>query len=267
MKKDEKVIEEKVNPSQNKNGFIHEKSPAPSHVREEDLTIDENIDDKYTNKVLNKYKYGKVKNLWFFASAVISIVFGIACLFSMLIIAWHYLINGAVTNASERSKIVIITIVFSVCGLISILVGMKVASFSNFKKEQCNAHLGEIIAMGLLQFFFSGVIVVIFTIIGYFSGISSDYGVIFYNRLDSSGKLKRLADAKVLYQNRLIDYAEYKALKKKILSSTSFEELDGIIGDDVISNEDESFDDDFSGEQTLENEEEKAIINLKEGKK
>ena len=59
------------------------------------------------------------------------------------------------------------------------------------------------------------------TLIGYFVGIGSDYGVIYYNRIDnSSQKQKQLMDAKVLYQNELIDYEEYTKLKSKILHGT-----------------------------------------------
>ena len=78
--------------------------------------------------------------------------------------------------------------------------------------------------MIVLQFLFGGLIFSALTIVGYFVGIGSDYGAIYYNKVDNpSTQVRRLADAKKLFQDGVIDEQEFKNLKEHILRESDFE--------------------------------------------
>lgn len=191
---------------------------SDEQIRPQDLNFDENIDDKYTSEILKKHQNGNVKNKWFSCSGILSILFGVLCILSIIIAGISFIASKG--DDDYRNKIVICSIVFSILGILSILVGIKIKSFSRYDKAQLIDHLGTIVAFIVLQFFFGGMIFAFLTLAGYFVGIGSDYGAIYYNRIDNlSQKQKKLADAKALYQNELIDYEEYINLKNSILNS------------------------------------------------
>ncbi len=199
-----------------------------SHITEKDLEIDKNIDDKYTHSALNKYKKGFSKNKWFSWSGALSITFGVACIVIMIIIGSIFVMSSerflswigkeSADYESEKVKIITCCIVVPIIGLIAIGVGMKIKSYERYTKEKLIENLFSIFLFAILQFIFGGLIFVVLTIVGYFTGVGSDYGVIFYNRIDRGPqKDKELADAKTLYQNDLINYEEYTRLKTSIL--------------------------------------------------
>lgn len=197
-------------------------------IRPEDLEIDKNIDDKYTSSALDRYKNGHTKNNWFTWSGILSILFGVACIVIMIVIGIVFVSSSESLKElasqqkydydAEKTKVIVCCIIIPIIGIIGILVGLKIKSYSNYSKEELIEHLGSIIGFSILQFLFGGVIFTILTLVGYFVGIGSDYGVIYYNRIDNaSQKHRKLMDAKMLYQNELIDYEEYARLKNNIL--------------------------------------------------
>ena len=113
---------------------------------------------------------------------------------------------------------IICSIIIPIIGIISILVGIKILSFSKYSKEELIDHVGKLCGFAVLQFIFSAFIIVLLTVVGYFVGIGSDYGAIYYNRIDRGEASKRLADARILYENQLINEYEYKRIKEDILS-------------------------------------------------
>ena len=191
-----------------------------SKINKEDLEIDQNIDDKFTSSAFSRYKNGITNNKWFKASGLISIIFGILCIVIMAIIALNFAFTTPTGNDKERNTIIICTIVFTVMGLISIIIGAKIFSLAKYNKKQLINSLGLVCALCVFQFFFSGLIFVALTIVGYFAGIGEDYGVIYYNKIDKGDSMqKKLHDAKIFYQNDLISEKEYNKLKRDILNS------------------------------------------------
>lgn len=191
-----------------------------SKIKKEDLELDQNIDDKYTSSVFSRYKNGITNNKWFKASGIISIIFGILCIVIMAIVALNFAFSTPTGNDKERNTIIICTIVFTIMGLISIIIGAKIYSLAKYNKRQLIDSLGLVCALCVFQFFFSGLIFVVLTIVGYFAGLGEDYGVIYYNKIDKGDSMeKKLHDAKIFYQNDLISEKEYKKLKRDILES------------------------------------------------
>lgn len=191
-----------------------------SKINKDDLEIDQNIDDKFTSSAFSRYKNGITNNKWFKASGLISIIFGILCIVIMAIIALNFAFTTPTGNDKERNTIIICTIVFTVMGLISIIIGAKIFSLAKYNKKQLINSLGLVCALCVFQFFFSGLIFVALTIVGYFAGIGEDYGVIYYNKIDKGDSMqKKLHDAKIFYQNDLISEKEYNKLKRDILNS------------------------------------------------
>ncbi len=191
-----------------------------SKINKDDLEMDQNIDDKFTSSAFSRYKNGITNNKWFKASGLISIIFGILCIVIMAIIALNFAFTTPTGNDKERNTIIICTIVFTVMGLISIIIGAKIFSLAKYNKKQLINSLGLVCALCVFQFFFSGLIFVALTIVGYFAGIGEDYGVIYYNKIDKGDSMqKKLHDAKIFYQNDLISEKEYNKLKRDILNS------------------------------------------------
>ena len=192
----------------------------------EDLEFDESIDDKYTSTVFNKYKNGIHQNKWFLSSGSLSIIFGIICIIVMAIVGIVFAtsspyLSGWSASAdfeTKKNQVLICSIIIPIIGIISILVGIKILSFSKYTKDELITHVGKLCGFAVLQFIFSAFIIVLLTIIGYFTGIGSDYGAIYYNRIDRGEASKRLADARILYENQLINEHEYKRIKEDILS-------------------------------------------------
>lgn len=201
----------------------------PRNIKPEDLEFDEQIDDKYTSSVFARYKNGNSKNKWFLWSGYLSIVFGILCVLSMAILGIVFAIrSGELRQDSSydydenRTKILVSCIIVSVVGIIGFIVGLKVKNFAKYNQEELIEHVWLIVGISILQFFFGGFIFVILTFVGYFVGIGSDYGAIYYNRIDnSSEQYRRLKDAKSLYQNGVIDYEEYIRLRQEIISESN----------------------------------------------
>lgn len=191
-----------------------------SKINKDDLEMDQNIDDKFTSSAFSRYKNGITNNKWFKASGLISIIFGILCIVIMAIIALNFAFTTPTGNDKERNTIIICTIVFTAMGLISIIIGAKIFSLAKYNKKQLINSLGLVCALCVFQFFFSGLIFVALTIVGYFAGIGEDYGVIYYNKIDKGDSMqKKLHDAKIFYQNDLISEKEYNKLKRDILNS------------------------------------------------
>ena len=172
-----------------------------------------------------------MKNKWFIWSGVFSILLSIACVIGAIAVGVNFALSSdylrqlasqnQFNSDAEKTKTIIICVVLAIIGIIELFVGLKIKSYSHYSKEELIENVFSIIVFSILQVIFGGVIFVILTLIGYFVGIGSDYGVIYYNRIDnSSQKQKQLMDAKVLYQNELIDYEEYTKLKSKILHGT-----------------------------------------------
>lgn len=203
------------------------------NVKPEDLDMDETVDDKYTSSVFEKFKNGQTKNGWFTWSGILSMVFGVLCIVSMVILGIVFAVQSDSLLAQvahgydydgTRTKVIVCIIVFTIVGIIGFFVGLKIKSYANYTKEQLIESLGAVIGMSVLQFFFGGLIFVVLTLVGYFVGIGSDYGAIYYNRIDnSSSQKRRLAEAKKMYEDGIISYAEYQSLRQNILRDVDFD--------------------------------------------
>lgn len=196
----------------------------------EDLILDENIDDKYTSSVFNKVKNNKGINKWFAWSGYLAIIFGAICVVTMIIIGIMFLTSSeqlkqlAIEKGFdyEYNKNVVIgcSIGIPIYGLITILLGLRVRAYSKYEKRDLIDSLGSIVFVTILQVIFGGALLSVFTAVGYFMGISGDYGAIYYNKIDNPySKNTRLLDAKKMFQNGLIDEQEYTDLKSKILNN------------------------------------------------
>ncbi len=202
----------------------------PNNIKPEDLEIDENVDDKYTSTIFERYKKGEQKNNWLLWSGYLSIAFGVICVISMAILGIIFAsmseslkqeqINGTYDYDGTRLKVIICCIVFSIVGICSFLIGLKIKHYSHLSQEEMIDKVWEIIWISILQFFLGGVFTVILTLVGYFVGIGSDYGAIYYNRIDNKSKCyKKLQDAKNLLNNGIISYEEYQSIRQEILNN------------------------------------------------
>ena len=202
---------------------------VPYNITPQDLEIDDAIVDKYTSSVFAKFKKGETNNRWFTASGILSILFGVIAFLTIIIIAIVFavkreLIVGDGNFESVRTKIIISCIVVPIIAIISIIVGAKIKSYSKYSKARLIDNVVSISVMIVLQFLFGGLIFSALTIVGYFVGIGSDYGAIYYNKVDNpSTQVRRLADAKKLFQDGVIDEQEFKNLKEHILRESDFE--------------------------------------------
>ena len=154
---------------------------------------------------------------------------GVIAFLTIIIIAIVFavkreLIVGDGNFESVRTKIIISCIVVPIIAIISIIVGAKIKSYSKYSKARLIDNVVSISVMIVLQFLFGGLIFSALTIVGYFVGIGSDYGAIYYNKVDNpSTQVRRLADAKKLFQDGVIDEQEFKNLKEHILRESDFE--------------------------------------------
>ena len=201
-----------------------------SNIKEEDLVVDEAVVDNYTSSVFERYKSGRVKNKWFLWAGTLSIIFGINAVLIMAVITIIFVVRSDLLVGSQsdynfvRNQIIISSIVITIVGIIAILVGAKVKSYSKYTKEKLIDHIVSFSFVCVLQFIFGGIFPVILTVVGYFVGIGTDYGAIYYNRIDNpSTQYRKLADAKKLFENGVIDEQEYQALKQYILRDVDFE--------------------------------------------
>ena len=192
---------------------------ANSNTKDKDLEFDKNIDDKYTSSVFSRYKNGVYNNKWFKASGIISIIFGVLCIVIMAIVALEFAFTTQYGENNTRNTIIICAIVFTIMGIISIVVGGKILALSKYNKKKLIDSVGYVCTLCVFQFFFSGLIFVVLTIVGYFAGIAEDYGAIYYNKIDQGNMVEqKLHEAKIFYQNELIDEHEYNKLKRQILN-------------------------------------------------
>lgn len=205
-----------------------EKSSQVSIVKPQDYHVDENIDDKYTKNFLAKYQKGEKTNKWFTVSGILSIVFGIVCIVAMIVVGIVFLssidylkelaLNGEADYEKKKSQITVACIVIPILGILSILVGIRICKYAKYTKSELSAVAVKIIFLAIAQFFIGGIIFCFLTIIGYFMGVSTDYGAIFYNRIDKGDLTeKQLHNAKLYHQNELINDEEYQDLKRDIL--------------------------------------------------
>ncbi len=199
-------------------------------IKEEDLHVDEAVVDKYTRHVFNRYKSGLVKNKWFIWSGALSIVFGVLAVFSMAVLTIIFAVRSDLLVGKQsdydivRNRVLISVVVITLVGIISVFVGCKIKSYSNYKKEKLIENVVSISFVCFLQFLFGGILTVILSFIGYFVGIGTDYGAIYYSRIDNPSSLsRRLADAKRLYQRGELTQKEYEALKQSILRDGDLE--------------------------------------------
>lgn len=201
-----------------------------SNVSKEDLVVDDAVIDSYTKTVFERYKRGMVNNKWFSWSGYLSIIFGVLAILIMAIVAIVFVTREDLILSpqddynSVRNKIIISSIIVPIIGIIAIIIGIKIKFYSKYSKDKLIDHITSFSFMCALQFIFGGIFPVILTVIGYFVGIGTDYGAIYYNRIDNpSTQYRRLADAKKLYEEGVIDAEEYQALKQYILREINFE--------------------------------------------
>lgn len=164
----------------------------------EELEFNENIDDKYTNELIEKYKQGHQKNHWFSASGIISIILGIACLVGVVGIGFTLLISSISfskfamefsLDVEEKKKILITAFaLLPILGFLNIWIGLKVGKISDFTKEMLLDRTGYIFGLIFFQAIVGGIIFCFIPIVGYFIGRGVDYGAIHYNYIDEYGK-------------------------------------------------------------------------------
>lgn len=206
----------------------------PGKIRPEDLEIDDNVDDKYTSSVFARYKKGRQKNKWFLWSGYLSVAFGVLCIVTMLIVGIvfasrsgtlkHEQLLGRYDYDGTRTKIIISGIIVPLVGIASIFIGLKIKSYSALSQEELIDNVWSIAGMSVLQFFFGGLFFVVLTFAGYFVGIGSDYGAIYYSRIESNSlQQRKLKDAQRLYNNGIISMEEYQRLRNKILQDIDYE--------------------------------------------
>ena len=200
------------------------------NAKKEDFEVADAIDDKYTKHLFDKYKSGeKNKNNYFTISGILSIVFGVICIVTMIIVGIVFIstvdhlkelaANGQLNFDKKKSQVIICCIIIPIIGIFSILIGTKICKFAKLKRKELPAHAIKVMTFAVLQFFFGGLVFSFLTIIAYFMGIASDYGAIYYSRIDKGDITeKQLKNAKLYYQNDLINDKEYENLKQDILN-------------------------------------------------
>ncbi len=168
--------------------------PDDFKKKADELKFNDKIDDKYTSNVLNKYEKGHQRNRWLAWSGILSILFGIICVVTMVIVGIIFISSaeslqelskyGQADFDKEKSKVLACAIAIPIMGILSIIVGVKVYGYSNYTREMLMEKSARIMFVAFIQFFVSACIFSLLTVIGYFVGRGIDYGAIYYNRIE-----------------------------------------------------------------------------------
>lgn len=207
--------------SQYKKDAISDAKVAKANSQD-DYEIDENIDDEYTSSIFESFKNGDNQNKWFLASGYLSIIFGAICFVCFVFVGIEGLkqlqMQSSYDFDEKRIKFILACVILPIVGFLGIFTGVKIKSFADYDSEKLAENLTSLIFYAILQFLFGGVLTAILTVVGYFVGIGQDYGAIYYSRLeDFPDRQSRLAEAKKMYEQGLIDEEEYQKLKEHIL--------------------------------------------------
>ncbi len=177
----------------------------------DEMEFNENIDDNYTNEIIDKYKKGYQKNHWFSVSGIISIVLGIACLVGVVVMGCILLVSSVSfskfsiyfdLDVEEKKRLLIFVFaLLPILGALNIFVGLKVGSFANYTREALMSKTSFIMMVSFFQCIIGGTFICLLTIIGYFVGRGIDYGAIYYNRIDG-------------YNSKDINWAERNSMKE-----------------------------------------------------
>ncbi len=180
------------------NKKLKEQHNASYEKKVDELKFNDKIDDAYTNSIIDKYKKGHKKNQWFNVSGSLTVLFGIICIVTMVIVGIIFAsssdrlrdlaIYDGYDYDSKKSLVTGLCIAIPIIGIFNILIGIKVCSFANYTREMLMAKGTKVVLMGCLQFLIGGFIISILTFVGYFVGRGIDYGAIYYNRIDGYNK-------------------------------------------------------------------------------
>lgn len=167
------------------------------------------------------------RNNYFYASAILTVI--LACLEIIgAVIALSVFFSSKqsiVENLTDPSRIdwiqaaiVTSSIVSLVIGALTVIVGCFFFSFAKYNQKQINDRTAFIIIMIILQVIFGGLIACAISVAGIIEGKEGEMAKIHYDKIDSAVSYEqRLLDAKKLYEEKLIDYEEYKQLRQEIL--------------------------------------------------
>ncbi len=177
----------------------------------DELKFNDKIDDKYTSNVLNKYEKGHQHNRWLVCSGVCSVLFGIACIVTMITVGIVFLVSSetlsemsilsSVDFDEKKTQIIACCIAIPVMGILSIVVGVKVYSYSSYTHEMLVDRAPAIMFTAFIQFFVSAFIFALLTVIGYFIGRGMDYGAIYYNKIDKYDPSSEYLGNRNYYEN------------------------------------------------------------------
>lgn len=177
-----------------KTNSLKDKYSALYNQKADELKFKDVIDDNYTNSVMNKYQKGHQKNKWFVWSGYLSIVFGIFCLFIMIIVGANFIsksdhlkelaIFENYDYEKKKAEVIAVCIIMPIIGILALLVGFKIKSFSSYTREMLMKKTTLVMTFAVLQIFVGGLIFSILTFAGYFVGRGIDYGAIYYNRIE-----------------------------------------------------------------------------------
>lgn len=190
----------------------------------DELKFNDKIDDKYTSNVLNKYEKGHQRNRWLAWSGGLSILFGITCIITMVIVGMIFVTSAEslqelsrVEQANfdkEKSKVIACAIAIPIMGILSIIVGVKVYSYSNYTREMLMEKSARIMFVAFIQFFVSACIFSLLTVIGYFVGRGIDYGAIYYNKIEKYDPRTDYYGNKNYYENGPFTFDEKPYISK-----------------------------------------------------
>lgn len=177
----------------------------------DELKFNDKIDDKYTSNVLNKYEKGHQRNRWLAWSGILSILFGIICVVTMVTVGIIFITSaeslqelskyGQANFDREKSKVIACAIAIPIMGVLSIIVGVKVYGYSNYTREMLMEKSARIMFVAFIQFFVSACIFSLLTVIGYFVGRGIDYGAIYYNKIEKYDPRSEYLGNRNYYEN------------------------------------------------------------------
>lgn len=174
------------------------------------------------------------RNNYFYASAILTIV--LAC-FEIIgaIIALSVFFSSKqniIENLADPSKIdwiqaaiVTSSIISFILGALTVIVGLFFFSFAKYNQKQVNDRTAFIIIMIILQVIFGGLIACAISVAGIIEGKEGEMAKINYESINKTESYEqKLMQVKRLYEDKLIDYEEYKQLRKNILDEINLGE-------------------------------------------
>lgn len=161
------------------------------------------------------------RNNYFYTSAILGIILAcIEILCGIIAISIFFSMKETIDPTRVdfvQGLVVTATIILIVFGILSIIVNCFFFKFAGYSQEKINNQTAFIVLMIVLQLLFGGLIACAVSVAGIIAGREGEMARINYDKVEELTVEGRLKKVKQLYDDGLIDEAEYKKLKMEIL--------------------------------------------------